>query len=80
MASVTDIKAVSYDVCGVVQIDSAGFKAKVDPQFLSSNFVTYNLPVNSICCHVCFLGSFDSWARECQTSSQTDRWKWKFLL
>ncbi|XP_041018341.1 nodal modulator 1 [Juglans microcarpa x Juglans regia] len=29
MASVTDIKAVSYDVCGVVQIVSGGFKAKV---------------------------------------------------
>lgn len=45
MASVTDIKAVSYDVCGVVQIVSGGFKAKVDPQFLNSNFVTYTLPV-----------------------------------
>ncbi|CAN6700135.1 unnamed protein product [Malus baccata var. baccata] len=29
MASVMDIKAVSYDVCGVVQIVSAGYKAKV---------------------------------------------------
>lgn len=72
MASVTDIKAVSYDVCGVVQIVSAGFKAKVDPQFLNSKFVTYTLPVNSTGWHVCFLGSFDSWTRECQTSSETD--------
>ncbi|GLT64134.1 hypothetical protein SLA2020_366440 [Shorea laevis] len=29
MASVTDIKAVSYDVCGAVRMVSAGFKAKV---------------------------------------------------
>ncbi|KAK9281445.1 hypothetical protein L1049_004347 [Liquidambar formosana] len=29
MASVPDIKAVSYDVCGVVRMDSAGYKAKV---------------------------------------------------
>jgi hypothetical protein len=38
MASVTNIKAVSYDVCGVVRMVSAGFKAKVKSQFLSSNF------------------------------------------
>ncbi|KAK2968332.1 hypothetical protein RJ640_021721 [Escallonia rubra] len=29
MASVVDIKAVSYDVCGVVQVASSGYKAKV---------------------------------------------------
>ncbi|KAL6978261.1 hypothetical protein U1Q18_019929 [Sarracenia purpurea var. burkii] len=29
MASVVDIKAVSYDVCGIVQMVSSGFKAKV---------------------------------------------------
>ncbi|GMY17071.1 nodal modulator 3 [Fagus crenata] len=29
MASVADIKAVSYDVCGVVRMVSAGYKAKV---------------------------------------------------
>ncbi|BBG92681.1 Carbohydrate-binding-like fold, partial [Prunus dulcis] len=29
MASVVDIKAVSYDVCGVVQMTSSGYKAKV---------------------------------------------------
>ncbi|KAL6979629.1 hypothetical protein U1Q18_021284 [Sarracenia purpurea var. burkii] len=31
MASVVDIKAVSYDVCGIVQMVSSGFKAKVPP-------------------------------------------------
>ncbi|KAF5745936.1 putative carboxypeptidase regulatory region-containingprotein [Tripterygium wilfordii] len=29
MASITDIKAVSYDVCGVVEMITAGYKAKV---------------------------------------------------
>ncbi|KAK3034632.1 hypothetical protein RJ639_033587, partial [Escallonia herrerae] len=29
MASVVDIKAVSYDVCGVVQVANSGYKAKV---------------------------------------------------
>ncbi|XP_057966723.1 uncharacterized protein LOC131156786 isoform X2 [Malania oleifera] len=29
MASITDIKAVSYDICGVVRILTAGYKAKV---------------------------------------------------
>lgn len=38
MASVVDIKAVSYDVCGVVQMVSAGYKAKVKSQFLFSTF------------------------------------------
>lgn len=35
MASIMDIKAVSYDVCGVVRVVSAGLKAKVKPLFLS---------------------------------------------
>jgi transcription elongation factor Elf1 len=38
MASVTDIKAFSFDVCGVVRMVSAGFKAKVKSPFLCSNF------------------------------------------
>ena len=29
MDSIVDIKAVSYDVCGVVQMASSGYKAKV---------------------------------------------------
>lgn len=29
MASVIDIRAVSYDVCGVVRTVSSGYKAKV---------------------------------------------------
>ena len=29
MASVADIKAVSYDVCGVVRTVDSGYKAKV---------------------------------------------------
>jgi hypothetical protein len=33
MASVADIKAVSYDVCGVVRMVSAGYKAKVKSDF-----------------------------------------------
>lgn len=38
MASVVDIEAVSYGVCGVVQMVSAGYKAKVKSQFLFSTF------------------------------------------
>lgn len=41
MASVMDIKAVSYDVCGVVRMVSTGLKAKVKSQIIStfSNFI-----------------------------------------
>ena len=33
MASIEDIRAVSYDVCGVVRMVSAGYKAKVTSDF-----------------------------------------------
>lgn len=36
MASIEDIRAASYDVCGVVRMVSAGYKAKV-----TSNFYVY---------------------------------------
>jgi len=33
MASVVDIKAVSYDVCGIVEMVGSGFRAKVISNF-----------------------------------------------
>lgn len=44
MASIADMKAVSYDVCGVVRMVSAGYKAKVNPEFFRMTF--YTLHVN----------------------------------
>ena len=29
MASIPDVKAVAYDVCGIVRMEDAGFRAKV---------------------------------------------------
>jgi len=46
MASIADMKAVSYDVCGVVRMVSAGYKAKVNPEFFHMIFYTYTLHVN----------------------------------
>lgn len=40
MASVADIKAVSYDVCGVVRTVDSGYKAKV-----TSRIVFFSLSV-----------------------------------
>lgn len=34
MASIEDIRAASYDVCGVVRMVSAGYKAKVTSDFM----------------------------------------------
>lgn len=42
MASVVDIKAVSYDVCGVVRMVSSGYRAKVKVEFCCSS-VSYSL-------------------------------------
>lgn len=57
MASVVDIKAVSYDVCGVVQMTSSGYKAKVKSVLCSSFYVMCRINI----CHIYILGSFDSW-------------------
>lgn len=46
MASIADIKAVSYDVCGVVRMVSAGYKAKVNPEFFHMISYTYAVHVN----------------------------------
>ena len=42
MASVVEIKAVSYDVCGVVRMVSSGYRAKVKAEFCCSA-VSYSL-------------------------------------
>lgn len=55
MASVVDIKAVSYDVCGVVQMVSLGYKAKVT----FNSFVLFSNSCTEICENGCML-SFTS--------------------
>lgn len=79
MASVMDIKAVSYDVCGVVRMVGTGLKAKVKPHILTS-FSCFICTLKVLILHLWPVGSFDSWTRECKTSSETDRCKWKVLL
>lgn len=46
MASVVDIKAVSYDVCGVVRMVSSGYRAKVKQSSV--------VPLLATLCVACF--------------------------
>lgn len=52
MASVVDIKAVSYDVCGVVQMVSLGYKAKVT---FNPSYCFPIMPCNGVCQNGCML-------------------------
>lgn len=74
MASVVDIKAVAYDVCGVARTVDSGFRAKVkkDNFVLSSaSSVLHSFWVNCVTSEN--IGCFDPWTRECKTPSETNR-------
>ena len=50
MASIPDVKAVAYDVCGVVRMADAGFRAKVGTPPLSPPPYAYLLLLVHSCC------------------------------